>query len=48
MGLGLAAFGCGYVILAFAQILVVRVTVGYWPPALAVGSRSSLPRPSCS
>jgi ABC-type transport system involved in multi-copper enzyme maturation permease subunit len=36
--LGLAAFGCGYVILAgFAQILVVRLTVGYWPPAPAVG-----------
>jgi ABC-type transport system involved in multi-copper enzyme maturation permease subunit len=36
--LGLAAFGCGYVILAgLAQILVVRAAVGYWPPAPAVG-----------
>jgi ABC-type transport system involved in multi-copper enzyme maturation permease subunit len=36
--LGLIAFGCGYVVLAgFAQILVVRVTVGYWPPAPAAG-----------
>ena len=36
--LGLAAFGCGYVILAgLAQILVVRVVVGYWPPAPATG-----------
>jgi ABC-type transport system involved in multi-copper enzyme maturation permease subunit len=36
--LGLVSFGCGYVVLAgFAQILVVRVTVGYWPPAPAAG-----------
>jgi ABC-type transport system involved in multi-copper enzyme maturation permease subunit len=36
--LGLAAFGCGYVVLAgLAQILVVRWTVGYWPPAPATG-----------
>ena len=36
--LGLAAFGCGYVVLAgLAQFLVVRVTVGYWPPAPAAG-----------
>ena len=36
--LGLAAFGCGYVVLAgLAQILVVRATVGYWPPAPATG-----------
>lgn len=32
--LGLAAFGCGYVVLAgLAQIVVVRAVVGYWPPA---------------
>jgi ABC-type transport system involved in multi-copper enzyme maturation permease subunit len=31
--LGLVAFGSGFVATAgFAQILVVRVTVGYWPP----------------
>jgi ABC-type transport system involved in multi-copper enzyme maturation permease subunit len=36
--LGLVTFGCGYVILAgLAQILVVRATVGYWPPAPAAG-----------
>jgi ABC-type transport system involved in multi-copper enzyme maturation permease subunit len=36
--LGLVAFGCGYVVLAgLAQFLVVRATVGYWPPAPAVG-----------
>ena len=36
--LGLAAFGCGYVVLAgLAQLLVVRATVGYWPPSPAVG-----------
>jgi ABC-type transport system involved in multi-copper enzyme maturation permease subunit len=36
--LGLIAFGCGYVIVAgLAQLLVVRVTVGYWPPAPAAG-----------
>src|SRR3954451_16651754 len=34
--LGLLTFGCGYALLAgFAQVLVVRVTVGYWPPAPA-------------
>ena len=36
--LGLVAFGCGYVVMAgLAQILVVRVVVGYWPPAPAAG-----------
>jgi ABC-type transport system involved in multi-copper enzyme maturation permease subunit len=36
--LGLVAFGCGYVVVAgLAQILVVRATVGYWPPAPAAG-----------
>jgi ABC-type transport system involved in multi-copper enzyme maturation permease subunit len=36
--LGLAAFGCGYVVIAgLAQLLVVRVTTGYWPPSPAVG-----------
>jgi ABC-type transport system involved in multi-copper enzyme maturation permease subunit len=31
--LGLVIFGCAYVLVAgFAQILVVRLTVGYWPP----------------
>jgi ABC-type transport system involved in multi-copper enzyme maturation permease subunit len=36
--LGLVAFGCGYVVLAgLAQILVVGVTVGYWPPSPAAG-----------
>ncbi len=36
--LGLVAFGCCYVAVAgLAQILVVRVTVGYWPPAPAAG-----------
>jgi ABC-type transport system involved in multi-copper enzyme maturation permease subunit len=36
--LGLVTFGCSYAILAgLAQILVVRLTVGYWPPAPAAG-----------
>jgi ABC-type transport system involved in multi-copper enzyme maturation permease subunit len=36
--LGLATFGCGYVVMAgLAQILVVRAVVGYWPPAPAAG-----------
>jgi ABC-type transport system involved in multi-copper enzyme maturation permease subunit len=36
--LGLVSFGCGYVVVAgLAQILVVRATVGYWPPSPAVG-----------
>jgi ABC-type transport system involved in multi-copper enzyme maturation permease subunit len=36
--LGLAVFGCGYVVLAgLAQILVVFAVVGYWPPAAATG-----------
>jgi ABC-type transport system involved in multi-copper enzyme maturation permease subunit len=36
--LGLAAFGCGYVVLAgLAQLLVVQLTVGYWPPSPAAG-----------
>jgi ABC-type transport system involved in multi-copper enzyme maturation permease subunit len=36
--LGLAAFGCGYVMAAgLAQILVVGLVVDYWPPNPAVG-----------
>ena len=36
--LGLVAFGCGYVVVAgLTQMLVVRLTVGYWPPAPASG-----------
>ena len=36
--LGLVAFGCAYVAAAgLAQLLVARWTVGYWPPAPAVG-----------
>ena len=36
--LGLVTFGCGYVILAgLAQLLVVRVVVGYWPPHPVAG-----------
>jgi ABC-type transport system involved in multi-copper enzyme maturation permease subunit len=36
--LGLVAFGCGYVALAgVAQMIVVRTTVGYWPPAPVAG-----------
>ncbi len=36
--LGLVAFGGGYVILAgLAQLLVVRLAVGYWPPSPAGG-----------
>ncbi len=36
--LGLIAFGGGYVVLAgLAEILVVRVAVGYWPPSPATG-----------
>jgi ABC-type transport system involved in multi-copper enzyme maturation permease subunit len=36
--LGLVTFGCGYVLLAgIAQFLVVRMTVGYWPPDPARG-----------
>ncbi|MCW2700459.1 MAG: ABC-type transport system involved in multi-copper enzyme maturation, permease component [Blastococcus sp.] len=36
--LGLVTFGCGYVVMAgLAQLLVVRVAVGYWPPAPASG-----------
>jgi ABC-type transport system involved in multi-copper enzyme maturation permease subunit len=36
--LGLIAFGGGYVVIAgLAQLLVVRVVVGYWPPAPATG-----------
>ena len=36
--LGLVAFGSAYIIVAgLAQILVVRITVGYWPPSPAVG-----------
>ena len=36
--LGLVAFGSGYVVVAgLAQLLVVRATVGYWPPSPAAG-----------
>jgi ABC-type transport system involved in multi-copper enzyme maturation permease subunit len=36
--LGLVAFGCAYVLVAgLAQVLVVRVTVGYWPPSPVIG-----------
>ncbi|MGN6243609.1 MAG: ABC transporter permease [Motilibacteraceae bacterium] len=36
--LGLVAFGGGFVVLAgLAQFLVVRATVGYWPPDPAAG-----------
>ena len=36
--LGLVAFGAGFVAIAgFAQFVVVRVTVGYWPPDPVVG-----------
>jgi ABC-type transport system involved in multi-copper enzyme maturation permease subunit len=36
--LGLVAFGSGYVALAgSAQMLVVRATVGYWPPSPVAG-----------
>ena len=36
--LGLVAFGGGYIVVAgLAQLLVVRVVVGYWPPAPASG-----------
>ena len=36
--LGLAVFGSGFVVLAgLAQLLVVWVTVGYWPPQPVVG-----------
>jgi ABC-type transport system involved in multi-copper enzyme maturation permease subunit len=36
--LGLIAFGAGYVVVAgLGEILVVRATVGYWPPSPAAG-----------
>jgi ABC-type transport system involved in multi-copper enzyme maturation permease subunit len=36
--LGLVVFGCGYVIVAgLAELVVVRWTVGYWPPDPATG-----------
>lgn len=36
--LGLVVFGCGFVIAAgLAQLLIVRFTVGYWPPQPVVG-----------
>ncbi|WP_409329091.1 ABC transporter permease subunit [Trujillonella humicola] len=36
--LGLVTVGCGYVVVAgLAQFLVVRWTVGYWPPEPAIG-----------
>ncbi|MDQ7904092.1 ABC transporter permease [Phytohabitans sp. ZYX-F-186] len=36
--LGLVTFGSGYVVLAgLAQLLIVRVTMGYWPPRPVTG-----------
>jgi len=36
--LGLVVFGCGYVAVAgVAQFLIVRATVGYWPPSPVAG-----------
>jgi ABC-type transport system involved in multi-copper enzyme maturation permease subunit len=36
--LGLVVFGCGYVVVAgLAELLVVRATIGYWPPHPAAG-----------
>jgi ABC-type transport system involved in multi-copper enzyme maturation permease subunit len=36
--LGLVAFGSGFVAVAgLGQLLIVRITVGYWPPQPAVG-----------
>ena len=35
--LGLAAFGCGYVLTAGLAQFLVRATVGYWPPQPALG-----------
>jgi ABC-type transport system involved in multi-copper enzyme maturation permease subunit len=36
--LGLVVFGCGYVAVAgLAELLVVRATIGYWPPQPAAG-----------
>ncbi len=36
--LGLVAFGGGFVVVAgLAQLLVVQVTVGYWPPSPVIG-----------
>jgi ABC-type transport system involved in multi-copper enzyme maturation permease subunit len=36
--LGLVAFGSGFVVVAgLGQLLIVRATVGYWPPQPAVG-----------
>jgi ABC-type transport system involved in multi-copper enzyme maturation permease subunit len=36
--LGLVAFGSGFVTVAgLGQLLIVRITVGYWPPQPAVG-----------
>jgi ABC-type transport system involved in multi-copper enzyme maturation permease subunit len=36
--LGLVAFGSGFVIMAgLAQLLIVRITVGYWPPHPVTG-----------
>jgi ABC-type transport system involved in multi-copper enzyme maturation permease subunit len=36
--LGLVTFGCGYVLLAgLGQFVVVRATVGYWPPDPVAG-----------
>ena len=47
--LGLVAFGSGFVVLAgLAQLLVVRATVGYWPPrAGRPGWRCSRRRRRC-
>src|SRR5687768_8175301 len=36
--LGLVAFGSGFVVVAgLGQLIIVRLTVGYWPPQPAVG-----------
>ncbi|WP_433729973.1 ABC transporter permease [Actinoplanes sp. CA-051413] len=36
--LGLVAFGSGFVVVAgLGQLLIVRITVGYWPPQPATG-----------
>jgi ABC-type transport system involved in multi-copper enzyme maturation permease subunit len=36
--LGLAAFGSSFIVLAgLAQLVIVRVTTGYWPPSPVVG-----------
>src|ERR687895_178549 len=36
--LGLVGFGCGFVTVAgLAQVLIVRTTMGYWPPRPVTG-----------